>query len=95
MTFDNLIIEKIPEVKNGKILTTEHCIKNSNHLDFTEKLLIVKADVLSPEYRNDESQIVFCTHGSGARPDAKGTSTATFSTAFQYKRRHKFFRTIC
>ena len=55
-------------------LTPEHCLKNTNDKDFTGHLLIVKADALMPEYRDSESQIVKCTHGNGARPNAKGIS---------------------
>jgi len=60
---------------NGKIaLTSAHCIDNSGGADFTGLTLVVKADALMPQYRDAESQIVKCTHGNGARPNAIGRS---------------------
>jgi len=71
-------------------LTAEHCIKNSNDKDFTGQVLIVKADALMPKYRDSESQIVKCTHGNGARPNAMGRSIfckelASDNTAVYYR----------
>jgi hypothetical protein len=61
--------------KRTKIaLTSDHCIDNTKDTDFTGELLVVKAGALMPEYRDSESQLVKCTHGNGARPDAKGRS---------------------
>jgi hypothetical protein len=34
----------------------------------------VDAKYLLPEYRSSEHQLVACTHGNGARPNAKGIS---------------------
>jgi hypothetical protein len=60
---------------NEKItLTADHCLESTKDAVFTGKLLIVKADALIPEYRDSESQLVKCTHGNGARPNAKGIS---------------------
>ena len=50
------------------------CLQDSHNDDYTGKLLIVKASELQPEYRSSENQLVICTHGNGARPNAKGTS---------------------
>jgi hypothetical protein len=60
---------------NEKItLTAAHCLDNSTGENFTGRVLIVKADALLPEYQDSESQLVRCTHGNGARPDAIGRS---------------------
>ena len=64
----------IEGVQKRTALTAEHCLENSRGDDFTGKLLIVKAASLSKQYRDAKSQIVFCTHGNGARPDAMGRS---------------------
>ena len=70
---ENAVYDKLHG--SGEItLTSEHCFENSRGEDFTGKLLIVKADTLRPEYRDSTSQIVMCTHGNGARPNAKGMS---------------------
>jgi hypothetical protein len=56
------------ELKHGD------CLPNSHHDNYTGKLLIIKADALKPEYRTAEHQLFICSHGNGARPNAKGTS---------------------
>jgi hypothetical protein len=56
------------------MLTAAHCLPDSEEANFTGKLIIVKASELSPEYRYADSQLVECTHGNGARPDAIGRS---------------------
>jgi hypothetical protein len=71
-------------------LNAAHCLENTKDADFTGKLLVVKADALTPEYRDSESQIVKCTHGNGARPNAKGRSIfckelASNNTAVYYR----------
>jgi hypothetical protein len=71
-------------------LTVEHCLKDSNDKDFTGQVLIVKANALMPEYRDTESQIDKCTHGNGARANAKGRSIfykelASDKTAVYYR----------
>jgi hypothetical protein len=55
-------------------LTADHCMTDSRNQDYTGKLIIVKASELKPEYRTAASQLVICSHGNGARPNAKGTS---------------------
>ena len=56
------------------MLTTADCLPDSHTQNFTGKLIIVKAEELKPEYRTAESQLVICSHGNGARPNAIGTS---------------------
>jgi hypothetical protein len=65
---------RVAQGLEGSALTAEHCLPGGESADFTNRLIIVDAKYLTPEYRNPESQLVECTHGSGARPDAKGTS---------------------
>lgn len=55
-------------------LSSADCIKDSSNDDFTGKLIIIKANELIPEYRTAEFQLVQCSHGNGARPNAIGTS---------------------
>jgi hypothetical protein len=55
-------------------LKNDDCLPGSGDAIFTGKLIIVKASELKPEYRTADSQLVLCTHGNGARPNAKGTS---------------------
>jgi hypothetical protein len=55
-------------------LKSDHCLPDSRNTDYTGKLLIVKASELRPEYRTADSQLMICSHGNGAKPNAKGTS---------------------
>jgi hypothetical protein len=50
------------------------CIQDSRNADYTGQLLVIKASELKPEFRTADSQLVLCTHGNGARYNAKGTS---------------------
>ena len=55
-------------------LCAADCKPGSRDADFTGKLIVVKASELKPEYRTSDSQLVVCSHGNGARPNAIGTS---------------------
>ena len=55
-------------------LSAEHCLPDSAYANFTGKLIVVKASELKSEYRTADSQLVLCSHGNGARPNAIGTS---------------------
>jgi hypothetical protein len=57
---------------DSTVLTAEHCLPDSADMDFKGKTLIVKRGALSPEYRYADSQLLVCTHGSGARPGRNG-----------------------
>ena len=71
---ENAVSERLHVMGNKTSLTAVHCLANTKDANFTGKLLVVKADALMPEYRDADSQIVKCTHGNGARPNAKGRS---------------------
>jgi hypothetical protein len=53
-------------------LTAADCLPNSDKIDWTGKAIIVKPEALSPEFRTSEHQLVLCTGGFGAKPDAMG-----------------------
>jgi hypothetical protein len=59
---------------DSTMLTASHCLSGSDKEDFKGKLIVVKATELSPEFRYADSQLMLCSHGNGARPDAIGTS---------------------
>jgi hypothetical protein len=52
----------------------DDCKPDSQNHDYTSKLIVVKACELKPEYRTADSQLMLCSHGNGARPNAIGTS---------------------
>ena len=53
-------------------LTNSECIKDSQNADFHDKLLIVKPEILAPEYRSAEHQLVLCVGGFGASVESRG-----------------------
>jgi hypothetical protein len=53
-------------------LTTAECLPDSKKMDWNNQLIIVKADILAPEYRSAEHQLALCTGGFGASPNASG-----------------------
>lgn len=69
-------IEKLKENRENlsmKIITKENCIPINNE-SFIGKVIVLRAESLSPEYRNEQYQILLCTGGNGARPEGLGTS---------------------
>ena len=71
---ENEVNNRLLDREGKAALSSAHCYENTDGADFTGHLLIVKAGALMPEYRDSMSQIVKCTHGNGARPNAKGRS---------------------
>jgi len=55
-------------------LTAAHCVLNGMDEDLTGKLIVIKADVLSPEYRNADHQLRICLGGFGASPHSRGNA---------------------
>ena len=53
-------------------LTAAECLPNSKYMNFEGKLIIVRADILSPEYRSAEHQLAVCIGGFGADPNVSG-----------------------
>lgn len=55
-------------------LKRSDCLPDSRNDNYTGQLIIVDANELKPEFRTAEHQLIICSHGNGARPDAIGTS---------------------
>ena len=53
-------------------LTAAECMPNSAEMNWEGKLVVIKADILAPEYRSAEHQLALCIGGFGASPDASG-----------------------
>jgi hypothetical protein len=68
--------DKVAQGLEQTAMLSDKCLPNGNQAVYTGRLIIVDAKYLMPEYRNPESQLVECTHSSGARPDAIGTSVS-------------------
>lgn len=55
-------------------ITADMCNSTFQCGNLTGKVMAIKAEVLRPEYRSAEHQIVYVTGGNGARQDSFGTA---------------------
>ena len=73
------ITEEIEKLKSGRselsmnVITKDACAPIDNET-FVGKIIVIRPQSLSPEYRNEHYQIVRCTGGNGAKADGLGTS---------------------
>lgn len=58
---------------DGIPFTAADCLPDGNKQDFSGQILVIKADVLDPEYRVKEEQLMYAVSGNGCAPDARGT----------------------
>jgi hypothetical protein len=56
------------------IITKEQCHPHNYGQDLVDKIVAIKADVLSPEYRRGDFQLIWVTGGNGARGGARGSA---------------------
>ena len=77
--FAQRLSEEIKRLQVGRcdlcmnILNKNDCLPIGNET-FIGKIIVLKPEILSPEYRNEHYQIMRCTGGNGARADGLGTS---------------------
>ena len=64
---------KIQGILNAPI-TTEVCEVIGYQHDLQGKIVVIKQEVLRPEYRRATSQLQLCTGGFGASPNSRGTA---------------------
>ena len=55
-------------------LTAEDCVPNGTDADLRGKVVAVRGEILSPEYRACSHQLMLATGGFGCSPDARGQS---------------------
>jgi len=55
-------------------LTAEHCVPGGMDQELTGKVIAVRAEVLAPEYRSRSHQMMICSGGFGAHPNARGSA---------------------
>ncbi|MCL2774570.1 MAG: hypothetical protein FWD71_14670, partial [Oscillospiraceae bacterium] len=58
----------------AQILTAADCIPNGLNDDLTDKVVVIKPEVLAPEYCRSERQIKVALSGFGCSPNARGTA---------------------
>ena len=77
--FAERITEEIEKLKSNRndlsmnLITKDNCIPINNET-FVGKIIVIRPQSLSPEYRNEQYQIVRCTGGNGAKADGLGIS---------------------
>ena len=73
---DGLVSELEAEQRESGLplqtLTAADCIPNSQNADFEGKLVIIKPEILSAEYRSAQHQLALATGGFGCSPTASG-----------------------
>ena len=60
--------------EGGKILREDNCTPVSYDDDLNNKVVVIKADILRPEYRSARYQLRLCTGGFGASPHSRGSA---------------------
>ena len=80
---------KIQGIDNRPI-TAEGCTPISYDDDLNGKVIVIKPEVLRPEYRRATSQVKLCTGGFGAYPHSRGS--AVFCTEVYTGRQSRFER---
>jgi hypothetical protein len=55
-------------------LTAENCVPNGLDESIEGKVIIIKPEVLAPEFRSAEHQLKICNGGFGASPNARGNA---------------------
>lgn len=82
--FDSYAVQSHPAVLNGFIdsvrdeyealglLSSEECLKNSDKEDYTNKLLILKPEILNDRARKPVFQYFYAESGFGCDPDRRG-----------------------
>ena len=58
----------------SKLVTEKDCTGISYEDDLNNKVVVIRADVLRPEYRSARYQLRLCTGGFGASPHCRGSA---------------------
>lgn len=67
------VMEKEKEfVGDDRELTTNDCEPISYEDNLNKKIIVIKGDVLRPEYQRASHQLLYVTGGNGAYPNARG-----------------------
>lgn len=80
---------KMQGIDNSPI-TAEECTPISYDDDLHGKVIVIKPEILRPEYRRATSQLKLCTGGFGAYPHSRGS--AVFCTEIYTGRQSRFER---
>lgn len=97
-TFLERIEEQIKSIELGREMLgipnepflAKHIVPQSHCGEYTGKLMVVRAEVLRPEYRNMAHQLVLPESGNGCTP--RGLGSAVYSTTLATGKHHRFER---
>ena len=67
-----LMKSEISQSKTCEIFTAEHCHRNDYSQSIDGKIVAIKAEILRPEYRRGDVQLVLVSGGSGAKENPYG-----------------------
>lgn len=89
------VIERIDKEKtligdSELIFTADKCELITEEVNLNGKIVVIDSDVFSPEYQLATHQLMLCTGGFGAQPNARGRSC--FCTSLYDGRDTKFYR---
>lgn len=79
-----------PQGIDNRPITAEGCTPLSYDDDLHGKVIVIKPEVLRPEYRRATSQLKLCTGGFGSYPHSRGS--AVFCTEIYTGRHSRFER---
>lgn len=75
----------------AELFTAAHCHPHNYAESIAGKVVAIRADVLSPEYRTGDNQLIYVTHGNGARANPHGSGVYCYQlnsrTLTRYERR--------
>jgi hypothetical protein len=79
LNYQNALLEQLKTERQQsglpfQTLTAANCLPNSARDNFEGKLIVIKPEALTPEYRSAEHQLKYCTGGFGANPDSRGSA---------------------
>lgn len=92
-TADEIICENArrDELPGGnRRLGTDDCIPVRHDENLEDRVIVIKAEALRPEYRSASEQLMLCTGGFGAQPNARGRSC--FCTSLYDGKNRTFYR---
>lgn len=72
------------------IFTADKCEPLTEEVNLNGKIVVIDSDVFSPEYQLATHQLMLCTGGFGAQPNARGRSC--FCTSLYDGHDTKFYR---
>lgn len=61
------------QIDGAELITADMCSRFDNNIDLTNKVVVLKPDVLRREYQNEHSQLMYVTGENGAKPNSLGT----------------------